>query len=540
MSGKHDPPLILVADDQKPTTIMLERVFEYEGYRVKSVYDGVAAVDAAQTMVPDLILLDINMPGLNGFEVLEQLRSDAKTASIPTILITAMGELSNVVQGLNLGADDYLRKPFHPQELLARAQSKMRARSLEEALQRRTQELEALLRASEELNQHLELNELLDMTSYLVADLLPSEVVVVYYLDETGSVVDSRISGDVDRLNDQAIVDELLKRRSILWPDGPPVVPGFDSGIGVAMQHDGIIRGLLLILNNQTHYDENHKRLLEGIGRQAVLALRNAELYDIQANYALHLEDMVAERTAELESTQQMLIRSEKLASVGRLAASVAHEIRNPLLPIQINLEDMLEDLQHDKAISSHDIDKTLESVERIKTTVSRLLGFTGNRQVDDAEFHHLDINRVIEGIISLNRKYFQQMDVTIESDLSPLPEIFGSSYQLEHVFMNLALNAKDAMGEGGVLKIASYAQNGEVIVKVQDTGSGIPPDIDETIFEPFVSTKEGGSGLGLFISYGIIQNHKGTVNIESTPQQGTCFTLRFPASPAPPDSPGE
>lgn len=532
MSGKHDPPLILVADDQKPTTIMLERVFEYEGYRVKSVYDGVAAVDAAMTMVPDLILLDINMPGLNGFEVLEQLRADTKTSSIPTILITAMGELSNVVQGLNLGADDYLRKPFHPQELLARAQSKMRARSLEEALQRRTQELEALLRASEELNQHLELNELLDMTSYLVADLLPSDVVVVYYLDEIGNVVDSRVSGELESFDDQSLVSELLKQnRSILWPEDPPAVPGFESGISVAMYHDGIARGLLLILNNQTHYDENHRRLLEGIGQQAVLALRNAELYDIQANYALHLEDMVRARTAELESTQQMLIRSEKLASVGRLAASVAHEIRNPLLPIQINLEDMLEDLQHNKAISSLDIDKTLESVERINTTVSRLLGFTGNRQVDDAEFHQLDINEVIERIIGLNRKYFEQMDVTIESDLSPLPEIFGSPYQLEHVFMNLALNAKDAMEDGGILKIASYPQNGEVVVKVQDTGSGIPPDIVDTIFEPFVSTKEGGSGLGLFISYGIIQNHKGTVNIESTPQQGTCFTLRFPKS---------
>jgi signal transduction histidine kinase/CheY-like chemotaxis protein len=538
MNGKHDPPLILVADDQEPTTIMLERVFEYEGYQVQSVHDGIAAIKAAQSILPDLILLDVNMPGLNGFEVLERLRSASNTASIPTILITARGDLSNVIQGLNLGADDYLRKPFHPQELLARAQSKMRARKLEEDLQRRTQSLEALLRASEELNQHLEVDDLLNIILYLVADLLPGEITAVMYFDEAGNITDSRVNGPLQMEESQLINPVIVKRmleenHSICWPESPALVSHYTSGISVPMQHGSVPRGLLMVLTNQLVYDQNHVRLLEGISRQAALALRKAELYDIQANYALHLEDMVAERTAELESTQQMLIRAEKLASAGRLAASVAHEINNPLQPIKINLECMLEDVADSNSIiKADDINLALESVDRIQTTVSRLLGFTVNRQVDNAEFNNLDINQVIESIVNLNSKFFQQDGLLIEAVLAPLPQIHGSKYQLEHVFMNLALNAKDAMRKGDVLKFTTYTQFEKVIIEVQDTGAGIAPEIIDTIFEPFVSTKESGNGLGLFISYGIIQKHNGTVQVESNLKKGTQFTLAFPVVP--------
>ena len=538
MNGKHDPPLILVADDQEPTTIMLERVFEYEGYQVQSVHDGIAAIKAAQSILPDLILLDVNMPGLNGFEVLERLRSASNTASIPTILITARGDLSNVIQGLNLGADDYLRKPFHPQELLARAQSKMRARKLEEDLQRRTQSLEALLRASEELNQHLEVDDLLNIILYLVADLLPGEITAVMYFDEAGNITDSRVNGPLQMEESQLINPVIVKRmleenHSICWPESPALVSHYTSGISVPMQHGSVPRGLLMVLTNQLVYDQNHVRLLEGISRQAALALRKAELYDIQANYALHLEDMVAERTAELESTQQMLSRAEKLASAGRLAASVAHEINNPLQPIKINLECMLEDVADSNSIiKADDINLALESVDRIQTTVSRLLGFTVNRQVDNAEFNNLDINQVIESIVNLNSKFFQQDGLLIEAVLAPLPQIHGSKYQLEHVFMNLALNAKDAMRKGDVLKFTTYTQFEKVIIEVQDTGAGIAPEIIDTIFEPFVSTKESGNGLGLFISYGIIQKHNGTVQVESNLKKGTQFTLAFPVVP--------
>lgn len=535
MNSKHNPPLVLIADDQKPATDMLERVFEYEGYQASSVHDGIAAVKAAQVLLPDLLLLDINMPGLNGFEVLKHLRENPRTASIPTILITAMDELSNVVQGLELGADDYLRKPFHPQELLARAQSKMRARQLEEALQRRTQELEALLRVSEELSQHIDMAELLEIILYLVADLLPCKVSIICYFGETGRITEYRVHYKDESPQHPAIVPKLLQKivsdNLLSWEKTRTLFPDYSYGIIMPIQHGVSTRGMLAVMNDDDPYDKNHMRLLEAISRQAALALRNAELYEIQTRYALHLEDMVAERTAELESAQKMLIRSEKLASIGRLAASVAHEINNPLLPIQINLEDMLEDVKTRQNIDVNDIHKTLESVERIKQITSRLLGFTGNQQADNANFHFLNINDVLHNIVELNRKFFQQQSMSIDMSLGQLPDIWGNKYQLEHVFMNLVLNAKDAMRTGGVLTITSGVEADDVVITVEDTGCGIAPEMIDTIFEPFVSTKETGNGLGLFISYGIIQSHQGTITVKSAIDHGTRFTLRFPVA---------
>jgi len=536
MASKREKQLILVADDVLPTTVMLERVFEFEGYDVQSVYDGISAIESAKTLLPDLILLDVNMPGMNGFEVLRRLREDAKTASIPTILITAMGELSDVVQGLNLGADDYLRKPFNSQELLARAKSKIRARKLEESLQHRTRELEVLLRVSEELNQHLEVAELLDFILYLVIDMLPCKIAAIYHLDDDLLVDAFRAQRNdgtliIPDLDGQELVDQILQHPEPFYWSQNAFIPNYSTGMITPLQYGGELRGILLVASDTetTHYDENDLRLLNGIGRSASLAIRNAELYEIQLNYATHLEDMVHSRTRELESAQQMLIQSEKLASVGRLAASVAHEVKNPLFPIRINLEGMLEDVRAGLNVDEGDIERTLESVDRIKSIVDRLLGFTGNWQVNASDTQAVDVNQIIEDIVQLNQKFFEQENIHVRRELNEVPSIRGQKYQLEHVFMNLALNAKDAMPNGGELTIKSCIEKKKIKVVIEDTGTGIPNNLIDKIFEPFVSTKENGNGLGLFISYGIVEKHHGKIDVKSELGKGTQFTVTFP-----------
>lgn len=529
-------PLVLIADDQVPTTVMLERVFEYEGYRVKSVYDGDAAIEAAQQLAPDLILLDVMMPGMTGFEVLQQLRNDERTAAIPTILITAMGELSDVVHGLNLGADDYLRKPFHPQELLARAESKMKSRELEKNLQRRTQELIALLRVGEALSQHHEVKDLLKFILYLTLDLLKGDVAAIYRLSDANTIADSAIVHVTENavdigLEPSQVIDFIRHCETpLLWPSEKALLEGYDTGMATLLQYGDEKHGLLLVARHASGYDENHLQLLNGIGRQATLAIQNASLYQILQDHANDLEDRVAARTRELESAQQMLIRSEKLASVGRLAASIAHEINNPLLPIQINLEHMREDIQHGGRIEQEDIQRTQESVERISRIVSRLLEFTGKRQKDTTSLQQLNLNAMLENIVSLNRKFFQQEDIALNVDFGNVPHIEGNKDQLEQVFMNLMLNAKAAMDEGGQLNVKTYVKNAEVHIEIRDTGHGIPADMIESIFEPFVSTKEDGTGLGLFISFGIVQNHNGVIEVQSEVGKGTTFTVRLPA----------
>lgn len=540
MTEKHDPPLVLVADDEVHTTLMLERIFEREGYRVKSAHDGISALDQARHLLPDLILLDIQMPGMNGFDVLGALREHAVTASIPTILITAKARRpADVAHGLNLGADDYIYKPFDPRELLARAESKMKARKLEENLQRRTQDLQALLRVGEELNHSLEVDDLLEFILFLTLDLLPGHLAIIYRFDDSDQITAHQ--AQTARTSSQYVYDAqgvaqrfLAARRPVLWPGDTPLMDDFPSGMAVVLKHGTNLLGVLMVVSEDHHaYDENHYRLFKGIGRQAALALRNAELYEILASHAEHLEDMVAARTAELQSAQQLLVRSEKLASIGHLAASIAHEINNPLQPIRIHLEHLLEDVQSNTPIDIVAIEGIQESIERITRIVSQLLEFAG-RRTPDADVGFIDLRRTLEGVINLNRKLFEQKNLELIADLATLPPFYGNKDQLEQVFMNLALNAQAAMDQGDVLRITAAVSDRHIIVKFADTGHGIPPDQINNIFDPFFSTKENGTGLGLFVSYGIIQNHHGSIEVESVLNTGTTFTIRLPIDDTP------
>lgn len=535
MKPRQASPLVLVADDEINTTIMLQHIFERDGYRVERANDGYAAIEAAKRILPDLILLDIRMPKLDGFEVLRILRDDPQTATIPTIVITANATApADVERGLNLGADDYLQKPFAPQELLARARSKIRAHQLEETLQRRTQQLAVLLHASERLNQHLEFSDLLDLIVNVTLELLPGDAAMLHLLDEQGQITNWRIVNRSEAteipLEPDFVERSLQRGKSFIWEDPCPSPAEYTSCMTSTLQHGDVRLGLLTMLSKDSAYDENHLRLLTGIGRQASLALRNAQLYQIQANYALHLEDMVAERTQELESAQQLLIRSEKLASIGHLAASIAHEINNPLMPIGLLLERLADDLQESGApVDFQDIAMIQDHVERIRRIVRSLLDFSR----PDSNLRVLDINYILQGVAKLNQKFFELERVQIDMQLTPLLPVYGSKDQLEAVFMNLALNAKAAM-DGGTLTIKTTTDKEDIVIEFIDNGHGIPKEDLDKIFDPFFSTKTTGTGLGLFVCYSVVEGHHGKIAVESEVGKGTRFTIRLPAHQEP------
>jgi signal transduction histidine kinase/DNA-binding NarL/FixJ family response regulator len=541
MNDGPSSSLVLVADDEVQTTIMLTRIFEREGYRVQSTYDGASALQAAVELIPDLILLDVQMPKMNGFETLQALRENPTTTNIPTIIVTAKArQPSDIAYGLNLGADDFVQKPFDPRELLARASSKIRAHKLEEALQRRSQELEILLRVSEALNQHVNVIELLNLVPYLVLDLLPGSFASIYQFDDHLNILQYRLENkaseprEFSEAEHHNIIKKFLKGgNSIFWNQASiGLLSEFPNGIAVPLQHGGKLLGMLMLAStiNNLNYDENHLRLFEGIGRQAALALRNAELYEIQIKYSSQLEVMVEAKTAELKSAQEMLIRSEKLASIGELAASIAHEINNPLQPIRINLGDMLEDIQNNIPIDIRAIQITQESVERIRRIVNQLLDFAGKRSNSSLEMELVDIRKIIETVVSLNRKFFEKEGMQIKLNIPTELPTYGNKDQLEQVFMNLVLNAQAAMERGGILDIKGWISKDEIITQFTDSGCGIPHEQINKIFDPFFSTKVNGTGLGLFVSYGIIQNHNGIIEVDSKLNVGTTFTIRLPS----------
>jgi signal transduction histidine kinase len=169
---------------------------------------------------------------------------------------------------------------------------------------------------------------------------------------------------------------------------------------------------------------------------------------------------------------------------------------------------------------------------------VSQLLEFAGKRNPSGAEVQLLDINRVLESVVTLNRKFFEKEGMKIVTDLATLPAVYGNKDQLEQVFMNMVLNAKAAMARGGQLHIRTRLEKEQVIISFIDNGCGIAADQINNIFDPFFSTKANGTGLGLFVSYGIIQSHHGTIDVKSKINQGTTFTVSLPVTVPPEGAP--
>jgi two-component system NtrC family sensor kinase len=242
----------------------------------------------------------------------------------------------------------------------------------------------------------------------------------------------------------------------------------------------------------------------------------------------LIIVDDITERI-ELES---QLSQAEKLSSIGLLAAGVAHEVNTPLAVVSSYAQMLAKQMKGDEKQAAL-LEKITRQTFRASEIVNGLLNFS---RTSSSEFTNVDLNRVIQDTLTLLDHQFKTAGVKVESDLQPeLPTIYGNTGKLQQVFLNLFLNAKDAMPAGGTLKIATT--NGHhVQVKVSDTGSGIAQEHIARIYDPFFTTKNkpktghsGGTGLGLSVTYGIIQEHAGKIRVESSPGQGTTFTMEFP-----------
>jgi PAS domain S-box-containing protein len=234
----------------------------------------------------------------------------------------------------------------------------------------------------------------------------------------------------------------------------------------------------------------------------------------------------------ELQDTQVRLLQSEKMASLGSLAAGVAHEINNPLGGILIYASLLMEDFEASKDPRVEDLQKIVEEATRCKEIVKSLLEF--GRQTD-SRFEPVDINKaMLDGLFFLEKQVlFHDIKIIKRLDQT-LPLIEGDANQIKQVFMNMMVNAAEAMSEeGGAFTITtgSTSDRSSIFISFQDEGIGIPAEIQSKIFDPFFTTKGvgKGTGLGLSTSYGIIQSHHGNIDVTSSPGKGTTFTIYLP-----------
>lgn len=292
-------------------------------------------------------------------------------------------------------------------------------------------------------------------------------------------------------------------------------------------------------------------------------------------------EAMRAEQVAhdDLKQAHARLVQSERMAGLGQLVAGIAHEINNPLAFTVNNLAVLQRDLkaitdllcqyqEADELLSRdrpeladrlntcrerNDLGYVLASLPDLLTRTRDGLGRIGRivgdlrlfARLDEGEVHEADLNAGIRSTVALFRGTAQARDIRLDLDLEPLPRVTCNAAKINQVVLNLLTNAVDACAQGGKVTIRSRSEPGSIRIEVQDNGCGIDPEARERVYDPFYTTKPvgQGTGLGLAVSYGIMQDHGGSISFQSEPGRGTCFTLRLPArslrsvEPPPPDS---
>jgi PAS domain S-box-containing protein len=498
---------ILVADDNADMRDYVHRLLGVR-WEVETVGDGRAALERALTDPPGLLLSDVMMPGLDGFGLLQALRTDPRTSQLPIILLSARAGEEARVEGLQAGADDYLVKPFSARELLARVGG-----ALELARVRREAAAALLVREQqfESLVDNTPLGVFLVDHEFRIRIVNPAA---------------REVFGDIPELVGRDF-GEVMR---VLWPEG------YAGELVSRFRHT---------LETGEPYrvpERAEQRLDRGVTEYYEWQSNRIPLPDGRYGVVCYFRDISAEvlARAAVAASEDRLRQAAKMEAVGRLAGGLAHDFNNQLHA----LRGFVSYAARDPGIgprSRDDLQEVQKAVDRMANLTRQLLAFS-RQQVLRPEVLDLD-QSVTENEELLRRLIGSQ----IELRFAPGPGrkwVRVDRAQLQQVLLNLCINARDAMPEGGTLDVQTSLVRGGpseaagefARVVVSDTGSGIAAEDLPRIFEPFFTTKEvgQGTGLGLATVHGIVAQSGGHIWAESERGQGTRFTVLLPVSTPP------
>lgn len=478
---------VLVVDDDEVSRNLVQSLLAIDGYNVLFAEDGVQAMELAIQQPPDVVLLDIVMPRLDGFEVCGQLRSHPALQQVPIILLTALDSRSSRLRGLAAGADEFLTKPVDPAELRTRIRtitglnrfrrlSEERAR-FEAAVNHSPDAIALTDRRGHILHANAGFHRLIGQAPESVIDCFPP-----------------------------ATGEQLTAEFKLLKVEGCRIEP-FEAALALSASPGATVE---------------------------------VSVARLPASDGVLLEVILRDIT-ERKQLEAQLYRSQRIELLGELASGIVHDVNNLLMAIMVNAELLEEsasgaDRNHGAAIR--------QSAEQGIALLRRILMFARG---GDQAMLPVDPAAVLHETASIVSKL---MGPEVRLELAPdpdLPPILGDPNQLHQVLMNLCVNARDAMPDGGTVllgarqisiaegearALAPDALPGEYVAMfVRDCGTGVPPEIRGRLFDPFFTTKprETASGLGLATVLRIMRRHKGFVAFETQVNEGTSFTCYFP-----------
>ncbi len=512
--------ILIVSDEQESRALLAQALSSHDGAVLvaEGAARAIVALDEHQVAVVilDWPLAETQDEGQDGVGALARhIRQSQPEASI----IALLGRDDVALMDLaSLDVDDCLVKPPLPDLVrlaVARALELCRLkREVEQLLNlagaHRADELVLLNEVGQAMVATLDFDEVLWLLLQAVAKTVRVDECVVALWDETTQcyVPRARFAGGQMLVADLSNGDTTILEASL-----PPVRVRLEG-------HDRVLG--LLALNRRSGESELNTQdlqLAQALSNQAASALENAWLYA-----------ELKQSAEELERSQHRLIQSGKLAATGRLAASIAHEINNPLQAIKNCLELIFDEAEAGEPLDRVYLNVAMNELERIRVIIQQMLDLYRSEQ---GQMAPVDLNAAVEGVLALMRKQLESHHIGVETHLdSARPHVIGRGDQVRQVFINLILNAIEAMPEGGQLTLTTHQENdGVVAVQVADTGVGIAPEDLARIADPFFTTKPKGVGLGLFICHEIIERHQGTLDLSSQVGHGSTFTIRLPAS---------
>jgi signal transduction histidine kinase len=328
----------------------------------------------------------------------------------------------------------------------------------------------------------------------------------------------SRLLAYLTRLNRPALTGDVMN--DISSDEDKAILVHFDPGIVVPLIYQTRLIGIFALSDKMSgrKFQMDDVEFLSILGNQIAVAIENARLYE-------------GERmaTQQLRVAQEQLIQTEKLAALGEMSAKVAHEVNNPLGIIK-NYLLLIKRGIDPKSETNKQAVIVEQEIDRIAGIVRQLLEFHRQKPIP---FEKLNIREIADNVLILTERLLASNRITVHVDIADsCPQVMGEPQGLKQVFLNLIINARDAMPEGGSLKIRAREGNSMVVITFCDSGPGISPEVLPRIFDPFFTTKEPGkgTGLGLSVCYGVIKSHGGSITFRNT-EPGGCFEIKLPAA---------
>jgi signal transduction histidine kinase len=530
---------VLIVDDDRIIREQLEKELQRNYFQTMTAATAAEATGLLQEKTISIVLLDIKLTDGNGLDLLETVRSVSPNSQV--IVITGFGSQDVAIQALRRGAIDYLEKPLDMEQLyasLGRAQEKL-AESSELSLNH------TVLVADDDGAFAERIARLLTKEGYRTFTARSAAEGLAVIREHKVDVVVTDIA-----MGDSSGID-LLREAKGLYRDieGIMVTGHNDQELAAKALRAGAIDYIVKPIDIEMLL-MSIKRAIERISLNRTRLYRNRELKisaEIITKMNEELERRIEERTKELSRMQSQLFQTSKLATLGEMSAGLAHEMNQPLGGISLVIKNFRKLKERGKLSDAEllaGFDDVDTSVKRMTRVIQHIRTFA--RQ-DTLSFAKVQVHETIHSALSLLGEQLRLHSIEVVTDLpSDSPVVSGEPYQLEQVWINLISNARDAMDEkeknrtkGAVAgpyqkKLIIAIRRGpdaKVLVEFADNGAGIPASIRAKVFEPFFTTKEVGKamGLGLSISYGIIENHQGTISFESAEMAGTTLRVTLP-----------